>query len=73
MATLADYEYIMMPDPTSFIWLATLAPGEFDDEIRIKLDHHVLTPPSKKKPERSTLAEVRRDLPHGWEAFQTVS
>lgn len=71
--SLDDYEYVPLPDPLSFIRLATLLPGEFDDEIRIKLDHHVLKPPSRARPERLALADIRRDLPAGWEAFQTVS
>ena len=73
LGSLDDYQYIPMPDPLSFIRLATLLSGEFDDEIRVKLDHHVLKPPSRKRPDRLTLADIRRDLPPGWEAFQTVS
>ncbi|KAF1831409.1 HET-domain-containing protein [Decorospora gaudefroyi] len=71
--SLPEHEYIPLPDPLSFIRLATILPGEFDDDIRITLDHHVLKPPSRSKPERLNLAEIRRDLPQGWEAFQTIT
>jgi hypothetical protein len=72
LSSLPEHEYTLLPDPLSFIRLATILPGEFDDEIRIRLDHHVLKPPSRAKPPRLTLAEIRRNMPEGWEAFQTV-
>jgi hypothetical protein len=60
---LPEHGYIPLPDPLSFIRLATILPGEFDDEIRITLDHHILKPPSRGKPERLNLAEITKDLP----------
>lgn len=74
LRSLEEYDYLPMPDPTSFIRLATLKPGHFDDdEVVVTLDHHILRPPSRRYPDRLTLAEIRKDLPPGWEAFQTVS
>ena len=73
LRALPEHECVPLPEPLSFIRLATILPGEFDDEIRIKLDHHFLKPPLEGKPERLTLAEIRRDMSAGWGAFQTVS
>lgn len=67
------YQYEPLPDPLSFIRLATLLPGDFEDEIAITLDSYMLKPPSRQPPARLTLADIRKDLPRGWEAFQTVS
>lgn len=73
LEALDDYEYVPLPDALSFIRLAVLQPGMFRDEIAIRLEQHVLRPPSKQRPSRLTLVDIRRDLPIGWEAYQTVS
>jgi len=73
LESLSDYQHISLPDPQSYIRLLTLLPDKFDNDVRVTIAHHALTPPSGKKPSRVTLAEIRRDLPSDWEAFQTVS
>lgn len=71
---LNDYQHTPLPDPQSYIRLVTLLPGKFDEEIRVSIHHEALRPPSgSRQPRRMTLTEVRKDLPSGWEAFQTVS
>lgn len=71
---LNEYVHTPLPNPQTYIRLVTLLPGKFDDEIKVSIQHHALTPPSSgRKSTRLNLVEVRRDLPSGWEAFQTVS
>ena len=73
LESLNDYEYPPLPDPSSYIRLATLLPGKFDDNIRINIRHHALRPPPRHTYRRVALVEIRKHLPSGWEAFQTVS
>jgi hypothetical protein len=74
LESLNEYKYTPLPDPQSFIRLVTLLPGEFDDDVRVTIHHDALRPPSAgRKTRKMALAEIRRDLPEGWEAFQTVS
>lgn len=73
LESLKDYEHTPLPDPQSYIRLVTLFPGKFDDDVRVSIHHDALTPPSRGKRRRMALDEIRRDLPSGWEAFQTVS
>jgi hypothetical protein len=77
LESLEDFQYSSLPQTEPFIRLATLLPGEFNDDIAVKINQHVLqTPPRSKngsKNSRETLKEIRKHLPRGWEAFQTVS
>ncbi|TVY35267.1 Heterokaryon incompatibility protein 6,OR allele [Lachnellula subtilissima] len=72
LESLYDYEHTPLPDPQSFIRLVTLLPGKFEDHVRVRIHHETLRPRSEGKPRRMTLAEIRRDMPAGWEAFQTI-
>lgn len=65
LESLNDYEYVPLPDPQSYIRLATLLPGEFDDDITVEIYHHVLRPPSGRRNKRLALVDIRKDLPSG--------
>jgi hypothetical protein len=73
LESLNDYEYTPLPDPQSYIRLATVLPGKFDDNITINIRHHALRHGPRERYKRLELVETRKHLPSGWEAFQTVS
>ena len=73
LESLPDYEYSPLPDPTRDVRLVELLPANFDDDVRIRIHYSTLTPPPKGPGWREELHEVRKDLPKGWEVFQTVS
>lgn len=70
--SLPNYEYCPLPDPQRDVRLVELLPADFDEDIRIRIHYATLMPPPEGEGMRVTLAEVVKDLPAGWEAFQTV-
>jgi hypothetical protein len=73
LESLPDYEYSPLREPERDARLVELLPGQFDDDVRIRIHHVTLTPPPEGGGWRVDLAQVRSDLPSGWEAFQTMS
>ncbi|KAE9381609.1 heterokaryon incompatibility protein [Stipitochalara longipes BDJ] len=66
------YEYSPLPDPKRAVRLFELLPANFDDDIRIRIHYATLTPPPRGGSWRESLEQLRKDLPKGWEAFQTL-
>jgi hypothetical protein len=73
LESLPDYAYSPLKDPGRDARLLELLPAHFDEGVRIRIHHVTLVPPPEGGQWRLTLAEVRSNLPKGWEAFQTVS
>ncbi|KAI1155632.1 HET-domain-containing protein [Nemania diffusa] len=64
------YEYSPLEDDTS-VRLVTILPGDFDDPLRIVIEHKSLVPPEEVKSRRLSVKEIRRTLPQDWLAYET--
>jgi len=66
------HKHTPLQDPPGSIRLATILPG-WSNKITIRFDEHVLRPRAQDDHVVQSLAEIRKNLPDDWEAFQTVS
>ncbi|KAI1380165.1 HET-domain-containing protein [Hypoxylon crocopeplum] len=67
------YKYTPLDPSSNDIRLVTILPGRFDDPIRIKITHHPLVSPVHDgKAKRLPLKEIRKTLPTGWWAYETL-
>ncbi|CAN8101822.1 unnamed protein product [Discula destructiva] len=72
LESLPDYKYCPLPSPAKDARIVELLPGKFDDDITIRIHHVSLTPPPQREEKRATMAQVKQELPPGWEVFQTL-
>jgi hypothetical protein len=63
---LQGYCYSPLANPTDDIRVLELLPGDFDDDVRIRIHHHTVTPPAPADDGRWSLAEIRDTVPDGW-------
>jgi hypothetical protein len=66
------YQYQPLADPLRDIRLIELLPGEFGDEIRIKIFHAPMTEAVNPEDNRLPLAQLRELLPEPWLVHETV-
>ncbi|KAM7194417.1 Heterokaryon incompatibility protein (HET) domain containing protein [Naviculisporaceae sp. PSN 640] len=67
--SIPDYQYEDLRTPEE-IRLITIVPGDFDDDIVLRIFHDVLAPPPPEPPRMSTM-ELEDTLPPGWELDET--
>ncbi|KAJ8119345.1 hypothetical protein ONZ43_g3688 [Nemania bipapillata] len=70
-AGVAFYEYSPLEDETS-IRVVTILPGEFGDPLRVDIEHKSLVTPEVPKSTRLSVKEIRRTVPEGWDAYETL-
>ncbi|KAJ8131818.1 hypothetical protein O1611_g1808 [Lasiodiplodia mahajangana] len=65
------YEYSPLTDETS-IRLVTILPGKLGDPLQTTIEHKSLVPPDEVESTRLSIEEIRRTLPQGWAARETI-
>jgi hypothetical protein len=64
------YSYTQLAE--NDIRLVTLMPGDYHDEITIRISHTAFKPPKARPARRMNLTELRQTLPSGWNAYETL-
>ncbi|KAJ4226179.1 hypothetical protein NW759_004765 [Fusarium solani] len=67
---MSSYQYSKLVDAD--IRLLTLLPGQPDSNIKIQIHHAPLRAPPDRPRQQVTLDELRKKMPDGWEAQETV-
>jgi Heterokaryon incompatibility protein (HET) len=66
------YQYTRLNTNADEIRLLTLLPGNFDEPLVGLISHATLSIPKENKDGRTTLEDIRKTLPRGWEAYKTL-
>ncbi len=69
---LEEYSHFVLPDPTNRIRLVELLPGDFGDDVRVRIYHSVLVPPDSEDDGRLSLSELQKTTPDDWQVYQTL-
>ncbi|KAJ8132725.1 hypothetical protein O1611_g898 [Lasiodiplodia mahajangana] len=69
---LPRYRYAPLKDPLKDIRLATVLPGDYDDEIIIRVQHVALESRRSIASSRLSIHEIQRTLPVPWVAHETI-
>ncbi|KAI0194200.1 hypothetical protein F4808DRAFT_464506, partial [Astrocystis sublimbata] len=67
------YRYSALENPLQDIRLATILPGGYGDDPRIRIDHVALDITACLASSKPPLADIRKSLPLGWDVCETVN
>lgn len=68
---LEFYKHAPLDNPSTDIRLVTILPGKFSDPISVEIRHTSLPHYHEPPTNRTTLSQLRKTLPGGWQAFET--
>jgi len=69
---MAPYQYLPLTDGSVDIRLVTLLPGNFDDDIRLKISHAPLIRPVETIQQKMTLKELKKTIPPHCRVFENL-